>query len=258
MSNTTNLYQQYVSKMQRIADVRNASAVLQWDQETYLPPQGAAFRGRQLTTLAELSHELFSDATLDDLLQTLLQKEDLSNPEKRNVERTFDDYTKNKKYSPQLVKALSDAVNKAFHSWMEARKQNSFSVFEKDLAALVELKKEEAAVLGYTHHPYDALLDEYEKGSTVSLLDKAFGDLLPQLKTLYEKILSAPQVDDAFLKQHYPANAQWDWGMELLKHLHFDFTAGRQDRSEHPFSTSFGSQDVRITTRIDEADFGNM
>ncbi len=256
--NTTDLYQQYVSKMQRIADIRNASAVLQWDQETYLPPQGAAFRGRQLTTLAELSHELFSDAALGDLLQTLLQKDGLSDPEKRNVERTFDDYTKNKKYSPQLVKALSDAVNKAFHSWMEARKQNSFSVFEKDLAALVALKKEEAAVLGYTHHPYDALLDEYEKGSTVALLDKAFGDLLPQLKTLYEKILSTPQVDDSFLKQHYPANAQWDWGMELLKHLHFDFTAGRQDRSEHPFSTSFGSQDVRITTRIDEADFGNM
>lgn len=258
MSTTLALYQQYITKMQRIADVNHASAVLQWDQETYLPQQGANLRGRQLTTLAELSHELFSDAALGDLLQTLLQKEDLSYPEKRNVERTFEDYTKNKKYSPQLVKALSHAVNKAFHSWMEARKQNAFSVFKKDLDALVQLKKEEAGVLGFTHHPYDALLNEYEKGSTVTLLDKAFGDLLPQLKKLYEKILSAPQVDDGFLKQHFPGNEQWNWGMHLVKIMHFDFKAGRQDRSEHPFSTSFGSQDVRITTRIDEADFGNM
>ncbi|MBB1283614.1 carboxypeptidase M32 [Flavisolibacter sp. BT320] len=258
MQNTTDLYQEYVTRMKRIADVRNASAVLQWDQETYLPSQGATLRGQQISTLAELSHQLFSDDALGELLQSLLIKQDLSHGEKRNVERTFEDYTKNKKYSPQLVRALSDAVNKAFHSWLDARKQNSFSVFEKDLDTLVQLKKEEASVLGYVHHPYDALLDEYEKGSTVSLLDKAFEHLLPQLKTLYEKILSAPQVDDSFLKQHFPEQAQWDWGLQLLREMHFDFTAGRQDRSEHPFSISFGARDVRITTRIDEADFGNM
>jgi carboxypeptidase Taq len=46
--------------------------------------------------------------------------------------------------------------------------------------------------------------------------------------------------------------------MHLVKALHFDFEAGRQDKSEHPFSISFGARDVRITTRIDETDFGNM
>ena len=46
--------------------------------------------------------------------------------------------------------------------------------------------------------------------------------------------------------------------MKLIKELNFDFEAGRQDISEHPFSTSFGPQDVRITTRISEDDFGNM
>ena len=147
--------------MTRIADIRSASAVLQWDQETYLPPKGAVLRGQQISTLAELSHHLFSEEALGDLVNTLHTKEDLTPEEKRNVERTLEDYTKNKKYSPQLVRALSDAVNKAFHSWMEARKQSSFSVFEKDLDALIQLKKEEAAVLGYTDHPYNALLNEY-------------------------------------------------------------------------------------------------
>src|SRR5690606_20335382 len=37
-----------------------------------------------------------------------------------------------------------------------------------------------------------------------------------------------------------------------------DFNAGRQDISEHPFTTNFSSRDVRITTRIDEHDFANM
>lgn len=258
MPTTEALYTTYTEKMQRIADVRFASAVLQWDQETYLPPKGAQHRGQQISTLAELAHQLFSEDSLGDLLDTLVQKGDLTEAQKRNVQLTLEDYNKNKKYTSAFVRALSDAANKAFHSWLDARKQNAFTLYQNDLEDLVKLKREEAQILGYTRHPYDALLNEYEKGATVSLLDKTFSDLLPQLKELYEKILAAPQVDDAFLRQHFPAQKQWDWGIDLLRAMHYDLTAGRQDKSEHPFTTSFSSQDVRITTRIDENDFGNM
>jgi carboxypeptidase Taq len=258
MNSTEELYASYVTTLHRIADVRAASAVLQWDQETHLPPKGAHFRGQQISTLSELAHDLFSKESLGNLLQELAQKTDLSIQQKRNIERTLEDYTKNKKYTSAFVRALSEQINKAFHSWIEARKQNNFSVYEKDLDALVKLKREEAEILGYTEHAYDALLDEFEKGASVSLLDKTFAHLLPQLKTLYQKILAAPQVDDSFLLQNFPKEEQWKWGLHIIKALHFDFEAGRQDISEHPFSTSFSAQDVRITTRINEADFGNM
>lgn len=244
--------------MRFIADVKNAHAILQWDQETYLPSKGAAFRGQQLSTLSEISHRLFSEDELGGLLQELLAKNDLSAEQKRNIGKTNKDYLKNKKYTPDFVRKLSEQVNKAFHSWMEARKQNSFTVFEKSLDALIDLKRKEADILGYQHHPYNALLDEFEKGATVELLDKTFGDLLPALKNLLDKILKQPQADNSFLKQHFPQQQQWNWGMELVRNLNFDFDAGRQDLSEHPFSVSFNRNDVRITTRIDENDFGNM
>lgn len=258
MENTLELYIQYTQQMRRIADIKAASAVLQWDQETYLPTEGAQFRGQQISTLSELAHELFSKDTLGNLLNDLLQKENLTAAQRRNVERTQEDYTKNKKFTSSFVRALSEQINKTFHAWIDARKQNSFSVYEKDLDALIQLKREEAAILGYAHHPYDALLDEFEKGATVSLIDKTFETLLPPLKELFQKITASPQVDDSFLRRHFPAQQQWDWGIHLLKELHFDFNRGRQDKSEHPFSTAFSPQDVRITTRIDENDFGNM
>lgn len=258
MGTTTELYEKYRSKMRFIADVKNANAVLQWDQETYLPQKGAAFRGQQISTLSEISHRLFSEEELGNLLQDLLSKNDLSAEQKRNIEKTNEDYLKNKKYTSEFVRKLSEQVNKAFHSWIESRKQDSFSVYEKDLDTLIQLKKQEAEILGYEHHPYNALLDEYEKGATVELLDKTFKNLLPTLKNLLDKILKSPQVDDSFLKQHFPKQQQWAWGMDLIKHLNFDFDAGRQDVSEHPFSVSFNRNDVRITTRIDENDFGNM
>ncbi|MDQ3846801.1 MAG: carboxypeptidase M32 [Bacteroidota bacterium] len=258
MPNGKELYELYKSNMHRIADVRYATAVLQWDQETYLPPKGAATRGRQISTLSEIAHQLFSEESLGNLLQELLSKDDLSAVEKRNVERTWEDYTKNKKYTSAFVRQLTEQINKTFHAWIEARKQNSFSLFENDLQVLVRLKKEEAEILGYEHHPYNALLNEHEKGVTIELLDKTFTDLLPSLKILLENISAKPQIDDAFLKQFFPGQQQWNWGLFLIRQLGFDVEAGRQDKSEHPFTISFSAQDVRITTRIDERDFGNM
>ncbi|HVK97604.1 MAG TPA: hypothetical protein VM368_07300, partial [Flavisolibacter sp.] len=258
MSKTIELYDEYKKKMRKIADVRNANALLQWDQETYLPPKGAHFRGQQISTLSEISHQLFSEEALGNLLEDLLEKDDLDSRKKRNVERTFEDYTKNKRYSSEFVRALSEQVNKAFHSWIEARKQNSFFVYERDLDALVKLKREECEILGYADHPYNALLDEYEKGCTVQLLDSTFSNLLPALEDIYQKILTKEQVDDSFLYQHFPKDEQWKWGMHLLKLLNYDLEAGRQDISEHPFSISFNPNDVRITTRISENDFANM
>jgi carboxypeptidase Taq len=258
MKTSATLYDEYKATMQRVADLRNASAVLQWDQETYLPPKGAEFRGQQISTLSELSHQQFCNDSFGDLLKELNTRSDLGEDEKRNVERSLEDYSKNKKYSTSFVRQMSEQVNKTFHAWIAARKQNSFSVYKDDLEKLVELKKQEAELLGYKQHPYDALLDEFEKGATVTMIDNVFRDLIPEIKLLLNEIQKSEQVDDSFLYQHYPRQQQWDWGMQLCRELNFDFEAGRQDISEHPFSTSFNPGDVRITTRISEEDFGNM
>ena len=82
---------------------------------------------------------------------------------------------------------------------MEARKRGEFSVFAGDLAQLVDLKKQEADLLGYVGHPYNALLNDHDKGSTVQLLDAVFDRLRPSLKDLVQMITAQPQVDDSFL-----------------------------------------------------------
>ncbi len=170
----TELYTAYQEQMKRIADIRYASALLQWDQETYLPAKAAAVRGQQIATLSELAHTIFTDEKLGNIINNLNLQATLSENEKRNAALTLEDYNKSKKYSAEFVRRLSEQVTKTFHAWIEARKQNSFPVFEKELDDLVTLKRQETEILGYETHPYDALLNEYEKGCTVKLLDKTF------------------------------------------------------------------------------------
>ena len=116
MATTKELYEQYKSKMQRIADVRNANAVLQWDQETYLPKKGASIRGQQLSTLSEIAHQMFSENELGNILKELNEKDDLSFTEKRNVALTLEDYQKNKNlfvnFRTRLIKLFIPGLNR--------------------------------------------------------------------------------------------------------------------------------------------------
>src|SRR5580658_89612 len=255
---TLDLYGIYVDRMQKIADIRYSAAVLEWDQETYLPPKGAAARIRQLAILSEIAHEGLIAPALGDLLHELNQRGDLGDDQRRNIELSLEDYNKQIKFSPAFIRRLSETSSRSFHSWIRARAANSFSLFKDDLQELVTLKKEEAELAGYEQHPYDALLDNFEKGCTTSLLDRVFSTVRLPLKDLLDRIATRPQVDDSFLHDNYPRNQQWDFGLDIIRQLGFDFEAGRQDLSEHPFTTSFNARDVRITTRIDERNFNHM
>lgn len=256
--NSKSLYSDYKTKMQKIADLKYAAAVLQWDQETYLPPKGNEIRGRQLATLSEIAHQQFTEDATGRLLHELISRNDLGDSALKNVELSLYDYTKSKKLSSGFVRQMSEAVTTSFHAWVQARKENSFTTFQQPLHKLIQLKKQEADMLGYQHHPYNALMNDYDRGLTVAIVDKLFANLKPQLSALLDDIKNKTQIDNAFLYQPFAKDQQWQFGIDILKQMQFDFEAGRQDVSEHPFTINFNTGDVRITTRIDENDFNNM
>ncbi len=258
MPTTKHLYQQYRTQLQKIADIKYAHAVLQWDQETYMPKNSTHKRAKQMATLSELAHVESTVEHLGNLLQTLSEKNDLSEIERKNVELSWNDYLKEKKYSTVFVRQMSETISISFNAWMDARKQNEYTFFEPALAKLVDLKKQETEILGYTDHRYNALLNEYEKGITVNLLDDIFKSIEKPLADLLIKANKQLQPNDSFLKQPFSKQKQWEWGLYLIEQLGFDFNSGRQDISEHSFTTNFSSNDVRLTTRIDENDFTNM
>lgn len=258
MAEGTLLYEEYKQRMRRIADLRYANAVLQWDQETYLPRKGAGFRTQQIATLSEAAHELFVDEKLGQLLEKLLDEAHLSESQASNVNLSLEDYRKQKKFTPAFVRQMSESCSRAFHAWIDARKENSFLPFSGPLGDLIELKRKEADLLGYTHHCYDALLNDHDKGSTTKQLDLLFDQLKEPLKEILDEILKMGEPDTKFLHQHFDREKQWHFGLEVLKKMGYDFDAGRQDISEHPFTISFNPADVRITTRVNENDFCYM
>lgn len=252
------LYSLYKNITQKAADFGYASAVLGWDQEVYMPPKGFGFRGRQMATLASQAHEMVTNDAYGDLLQELSGRNDLADDEKDNIRLSKEDYDKNKKLPTDFIEKITEQTSASYSAWLDARTQNNYEVYAPELQKMLDLKKQQADLYGYEANPYDALLDDYEKGATVAMLDTVFENVKPSLLSILERIRNAKQVDDSFFNLHFPKQEQWEFSMDVLKKIGYDLEAGRQDISEHPFTTSFSPTDVRVTTRVNENDFASL
>ena len=251
-------YNDYKTHVKKIADVNLSAAVLHWDQEVNMPSMGAAFRAQQLATLSEISHGFSVDADYGKLLEELDVNRNLLKDERRNIELSLKAFRKSQKYTAEFVKNQSISISEAFQAWNKAKKENDFSIFQPKLEKLVKLKREECELIGYSEHPYDALIDQYEPDTKTSDIEKVFEDVKEKLVPFVKKLMNQKQNEDTFMYQDFDQKKQWDFGIDLLKQMGYNFEAGRQDLSSHPFSIHFSPHDVRVTTRIDKDNLNEM
>ena len=235
-----------------LSDVRAASAVLGWDQQTYMPPGGVAARAEQLATLGRLVHEmLVSDET--GVLLDAAGDPDPGSEDAAIVRLARRDYERATKLPARLVAETSRASSLAQPAWEESRAASDWSLFAPHLEKILELQRETAGHLGYEDHPYDALLDLYEPQAKTAWLHGVFEELRAALVPMIREISALPDEDRSRpLYGSYDEAEQERFGREVISAFGYDWTRGRQDRAVHPFCTVFGGPgDVRITTRFD-------
>lgn len=236
-----------------------AAETLRWDQETYMPEDAIDARSEQVAILESLAHERNTDEEVGKLLaelgsndETPLGDESLPWEDRAFLRAKQRAYTMSTKLPPELVRRFAEVTSRAQAAWVKAKADNDFGSFQPHLEELVRLNKEKAERYGYEEHIYDALLDQFEPFMKTREVERVFDGLRDSLVDLVRRISEAPQVDDVFLHHSYPAERQELLGNEFLNALGYEFNRGRLDVSAHPFTTTLGPNDVRITTRYHE------
>ncbi|MBI5301240.1 MAG: carboxypeptidase M32 [Chloroflexi bacterium] len=242
-------------RLATVSDLHRASAVLGWDQQTYMPAKGAAARAEQLAILDKLAHEFFITDEIGTLLDDLAgyaAQLPYNSDDASLIRVTRRDYEKAKRIPPALIEEISRTSALALEAWTQARKESNFKLFQPHLEKIVALEIQEANYLGYTEQIYDALLDQYEPEMTTAQVQAIFAGVKKELVPFARAVIAnSARVDDAVLHRAYDEQKQWDFGVAVIQQLGFDFKGGRQDKSVHPFTIGFGMGDTRITTRID-------
>jgi len=251
-------YESFIARIKEIRAAQSVQELLEWDQQTYMPKKGAAYRAEQVGLIAGVAHDKLTSAELGRELAELEREgdggDDAVATNVREMRRLYDRAVK---LPTRLVQEIAKATAPASDTWVAARKDSNFALFAPHLEKLLTLKREVAERIGWQTEPYDALIDEFEPGARAAEIQTVFDALRRELAPLVTAITQAPrQPNTALLKRAAPVEKQAAFNRTIAAAMGFDFDAGRLDVSAHPFCTGLCPLDVRMTTRYDEHALG--
>ncbi len=255
----SNEYEALKSRLEDLDAIHAALAMMEWDQQTYMPRGGAEARAEHLGILSRMHHEIFTADETKNLLGKAKADDEDQAAMLRVVKRDLDLATK---IPTDLVAEKSRLAAIAHEEWVKARAENDFKSFVPSLERMFDIARQEAEYLGYKEHIYDALLDLYEEGATAADARKMFEDLKAPTVALVKRVAEQPETDDSKLYGEWDVPKQKEFTEMLVKSIGFDMNRGRQDIAPHPFCTGWSVGDIRLTTRykpyIGSAIFGSL
>jgi carboxypeptidase Taq len=249
------LEKEFLDYVKKMTAYNEALGLIFWDLRTGAPKKGIDQRSE---VIGMLSSEVFKMSTSEDMAAYIakLSKAEMSVTAKKVLEECKREYERNKKIPAEEYKEYVILQSKAESVWEEAKEKSDFEMFRPYLEKLVETTKRFVNYWGYEGNMYDVLLDLYEPGMTVKILDQVFGELRAKIVPLVKQISESnnqPKTD--FLFETFKKDAQRAFSLEILDKMGYDFTAGRLDETVHPFAIGLNPGDVRVTTKYDENDF---
>ncbi|MDQ3677958.1 MAG: carboxypeptidase M32 [Actinomycetota bacterium] len=231
-------------RLGELADLGHVGQVLSWDQQVVMPPRGAPARGEAMGTVERLVHDRLVAPELGDLLDAAASDDaEIVRVVRRDRDRAT-------RVPADLAADITRAGAEGLQAWLNARDANDFGAFEPALRRNVELAREYAACFPESEHPYDALLDRFEPGTTAAQVDELFTRLREGLVPLISEIATRP--DAPTLTGDWTIAAQREIGLEIVQAMGFDPSAWRIDDAVHPFASSPSRTDVRITSRFND------
>ncbi len=257
MVDTDAAFKQLVEHSRETALLNSIESLLGWDERTMLPTAAGDYRAGQMTLLAGIVHRRRTDPRLGEWLDTLVaEKLDPHSDEGATVRELKRQYDRRVKLPQALVEELARTSVLGQQAWVHARANNDFASFKPLLEKTFKLKREAAQAIGYKECAYDALLDEFEPGALTSQVTRVLAALREQLVPLVAEIGASgrkPKIE--ILARDYPIERQEQFARDVAAKLGFEFERGRLDITAHPFCSSMGPHDCRITTRYDRHHF---
>ena len=250
-------YRELERRLAEVTDLRTAAELLFWDQTVKMPPAGAAVRAEQLATLQRVAHERLVDDEVGRLLEELRPYEEslaYDSDEASLIRVTRRDWEKERRVPVELAADMTKLASEAMEVWAACRRESDYATFRPWLDRTLELKRRYVDCFDVAD-PYDALLDDYEPGLTTDRVVAVFDRLA---KALVPLVAEAPREGDDLPPGPFPAPVQHELSLQLLRAMGFSEDWSRLDPTVHPFCSSSGSHDIRLTTRYSEQDLSAL
>lgn len=238
---------------------RQAEQIVSWDWRVNTPKLAASDRANVIGLLSEQNHRLLTHKKTREVLDYLWSERENSRLDGHLVSRIRllkRESDRNAKIPSALLSEFSVLKAKSEAAWEEAKRTDNWELYQPHLKNMFDYSKKCIELWGYEGSPYNALLGYEEEGMSAEKLQELFDDTKKGLVPLVAKIKDcAVQIDDSLCQQKFPIEKQKVLAHKLLDVIGFDLKKGLLAESEHPYTTSFGNKDVRMTTHYYEDKF---
>lgn len=231
----------------------HAMGLMYLDATTTAPSDTTEGRGKTMGIMSQITYDLMANPDNGEMLDYLEAHLDELDPQsRREVEETRESYDQIHRIPAEEYVAYSVLLNESQDVWAKAKVADNFASFVPCLEKIVTFNRKFAGYYQPDMDPYDALLNEYEKGLNTKTLDTFFSQLRQSIVPLIAKVKAAEQIDDSFLYGHFPIEQQRKLSDYLMAELDIDRSHCGIAETEHPYTTNFNNKDVRITTHYYE------
>ena len=230
-----------------------AISLMRWDANTSgVPEKSLAARG---AAEGRISMDLFKRMMAPDTLEAIetleAHSEELTETELAMVRVMGRSYRKEKAVPPEEYGAFRSLVAESNQVWEKAREKCDYEMMLPYYEKVFEYQRKLCDWYGYEKHPYDALLDDYEIGANVELLDGFFAELRKEIVPLLKDIIAKGEQPEE-ITGTFDVAAQRELMPWLTDFTGYDRDRGKVGEVEHPFCMTINRHDVRITTKYHE------
>ena len=247
---TTLRHDPLIDYLKRLDALEKTINLLDWDTKVGLPDQSHQERSFQLANLTKIHHAMSVDTQLKRLLD---EYKPLSSTEERLLYLARKNYNLATQFPEGFSEEFALTTSQANASWQTARAHNDHTLFLSDFVKVVQLVRQKAEYTGYTNHPYDALLSEFDEDLTTQKIQNITSTLQPALQDILKTITRDNLFTQPLPITDVSTEAQRKFASSVIQTFGFDLSRGREDDSLHPFTTTLGASDVRITSHYKES-----
>ena len=240
----------YEEQRRKLKAMEYIGFLTDWDLQTEAPRGSMETAAAQQAVLAELEYKMQTDPQYVQAVDTLYEnREQLSPVLAHEIQRQKKSLDEIRKVPMEDYVSYQELVSNAYPLYVEAKQNNSFETFAPSLEKIIDFQRKLADWLSTEERQgYDVLLDQYEEGFGTREYDRFFGVLREKLVPFVHKVADKKlSYDRSFAEKTYDADKQREFCRYLQEVMCFDKSRSVLKESEHPFTSGFGSRDVRIT-----------
>lgn len=231
---------------------------LWWDEKTQCPRGARIGMAAKKARIAGLAHEAFVTDEIGNCLDELKANlNGFTEPQRLFVGRLSMAYGRGKAIPLEFVTRKERVTSLANAAWEQAKQSGDFTVFAPHLTTVIDLTKEEVGYYGATTGDadsiYTALLQGYEPGLTSQRLREISQTVRQWLVPFLIEIKgSLVKPSGACLRGFFRADLQDLLSRDVLRTIGYNFRRGNLSLTTHPFMTTLGPGDTRVTTNYKE------